>query len=244
MSEPTSSSSSNARLALTRQYAQGDSLSELLASDSHEAEQYRFLRHSLLRRLEGGKCNVIAVSSTNDGVSMATAVKLAASLEEPGIFRVLLIDADLRRAGVTRHCSLYPVANDGLDTALANWSLRLSDCVRYLPQPYELSVLPTAARPDIAGRLLASPRFGVLILEARQQYDFVVVHTPPLLPTADCRAMAPWIDGFVVVVTAHHTRREVLEEALNGMREEQVLGLVFSEEQAPRATRAGDRVRE
>ena len=240
MSETSSPSST--RLALTRQYAQGDSLAELL-SDSYEAEQYRFLRHSLLRRLTGGKCNVIAVTSTDDGVSMATAVKLAASLEEPGIFRVLLIDADLRRASVTRHCALYPVANDGLDTALSDWSLRLSDCVRYLPQPYELTVLPTAARPDIAGRLLSSPRFGVLILEARQQYDFVVVHTPPLMPTADCRAMAPWIDGFVVVVTAHRTRREVLEEALSGMREEQVLGLVFSDEQTSGSKRVGNRAR-
>ena len=51
---------------------------------------------------------------------------------------------------------------------------------------------------------------------------------PPLLPTADCRAMAPWVDGFVIVVTAHRTTREALEESLNGMREEQVLGLVFS----------------
>jgi hypothetical protein len=40
--------------------------------------------------------------------------------------------------------------------------------------------------------------------------------------------MAPWIDGFVVVVAAHKTPRAVLEEGLNAMRQDQILGLVFS----------------
>ena len=45
--------------------------------------------------------------------------------------------------------------------------------------------------------------------------------------------MAPWIDGFVIVVTAHRTTREVLEEGLNLMRPDQVLGLVFSDADRP-----------
>lgn len=205
-------------------------LVSLLHPSSYDAEQYRHLRHALMRRLEGGRCNVIAVSSPSGGTSHATvAINLAVTLGEPGIFRVLLIDADLRTAVVADQLALEPVTNDGLDTALADWSLPLRDFVRYVPQPDGLTVLPTAARPQLAGRLIASPRFGMLLLEARAQYDFVIVHTPPLAPMADCSAMAPWIDGFVVVVTAHKTTREALDEGLSVMQEDQVLGLVLCE---------------
>jgi Mrp family chromosome partitioning ATPase len=204
-------------------------LVSLLQPDSSEAEQFRCLRYSLLRTLTGGKCNIIAVSSPGNGNGKTTtAINLAVALEEPGIFRVLLVDADLRTAAIADRLALASVKDDGLDTALANWSLGLRDIVRRFPQPYGFGVLPTAPRPDIAGRLIASPRFGMLLEEARQQYDFVVVDTPPLVPAADCRAMAPWIDGFVVVVAAHETPRRVLEEGLNAMRQDQILGLVFS----------------
>jgi Mrp family chromosome partitioning ATPase len=182
-----------------------------------------------LRTLQGGKCNVIAVTSPSNGSGKTTtAINLAATLEEPGIFRVLLVDADLRTAAIADRLALASVCDDGLDAALANWSLGLRDIVRRFPQPYGFGVLPTAARPDIAGRLVASPRFGMLLDEAREHYDFVVVDTPPLLPAADCRAMAPWIDGFVVVVAAHKTPRAILEAGLNAMSQDQILGLVLS----------------
>jgi Mrp family chromosome partitioning ATPase len=218
-------------LVRSRGSAQCDArLVSLLRPDSYDAEQFRCLRHSLLRRLTPGKCNVIAVSSPNPGSARAsTAINLAASLVEPGVFRVLLIDADLRSPAVARQLALGPVRDDGLDTALSDWSLRLGDFVRYVPHPDGLTVLPTAPRPSTAGHLVSSPRFGMLLMEARQQYDFVIVHTPPLVPTADCRAMSRWIDGFLVVVTAHQTTRDHLEDALNAMSPEQVLGLVFSE---------------
>jgi len=232
---PSQSNSRHDQLALTTpQRPEGDgALVSLLQSDSPEAEQFRCLLHSLLRTLQGGRCNVIGISSPGNGNGKTTtAINLAGALEEPGIFRVLLVDADLRTASIAERLGLRAVNNDGLDTALTNWSLGLSDIVRRFPQHYGFGVLPTAAQPDIAGRLVASPRFGMLLDEAREQYDFVVVDTPPLVPSADCRAMAPWIDGFVVVVAAHKTPRKLLAESLNTMRQEQILGLVFSGDDA------------
>lgn len=204
-------------------------LVSLLQPHLVETEQFRGLRYSLLRTLTKGRCNVIAVTSPGKGNGKTTtAINLAAALEEQGVFRVLLVDADLRTGTIADRLELGAVANDGLDSALVDWSLRLGDVVRRFPQPYGLDVLPTAARPDVAGLLVASPRFGMLLQEARAQYDFVVIDTPSLAPAADCRAMAHWIDGFVVVVAAHKTPRRELEESLNSMRQDKILGLVFS----------------
>lgn len=232
------------QLALTRRISstRDDSrLVCLLQPGSAEAEQFRCLRYSLLRTLTAGRCNVIAVTSPGGGTGKTTtAINLAAALEEAGVFRVLLVDADLRTATIADRLELGAVVNNGLDAALANGSLRLSDIVRNSSEPYGFGILPTAARPDIAGQLFASPRFATLLREAREQYDFIVIDTPPLLPAADCRAMAPWVDGFLVVVAAHQTPRKVLAESLNAMRQEQILGLVFSGDDAsPWFTRRG-----
>lgn len=207
-------------------------LVSLLRRGTAEAEQFRCLRYAVLNQLTKQKCNVIAVTSPDDANGKtSTAINLAAALEEQGIFRVLLVDADLRKAAIAERLELGPVKDDGLDSALANWSLDLADVVRRFPAPYGLDVLPAAARPDVASLLVASPRLGMLLLQARALYDFIVIDTPPLVPLGDCRAIAPWIDGFLVVVAAHETQREALEEGLNAMTSEKILGLVFSEEQ-------------
>jgi polysaccharide biosynthesis transport protein len=201
----------------------------LLQPCSWEAEQFRCLRYSLLRVLGDRECSVIAVSGPcNGNGTTTTAINLAVSLDEGDSFRVLLVDADLRTAAIADRLALGTVTDDGLDTALVNWSIELRDIVRRFPGTFALDVLPTAARPEIAGSLVASPRFGMLLAEARERYDFIIIDTPPLLPAADCRVMMQWVDGFVVVVAAHRTPRKILEEALNVMSQEQILGLVYS----------------
>ena len=64
--------------------------------------------------------------------------------------------------------------------------------------------------------------------EARQQYDYIVMDTPPLAPVQDCRVVARWVDGIVLVVAADHTPRALLEAALDTLEPNKVLGLVFN----------------
>src|SRR5205085_5895355 len=67
----------------------------------------------------------------------------------------------------------------------------------------------------------------LLIREARRHFDCILVDTPPLfLP--DCRLIERWVDGFVVLVTAHKTPRKMLTDALNELDPAKVLGLVFN----------------
>jgi Mrp family chromosome partitioning ATPase len=96
-----------------------------------------------------------------------------------------------------------------------------------------VSVLPAGnvqARPY---ELLASPRFGGLLAEARRIYDYVLVDTPPVAPLADCRLLRPWVDGFIVVVAAHKTPRKLLAEALSVLEPAKVLGVVFNGDDQP-----------
>ena len=81
--------------------------------------------------------------------------------------------------------------------------------------------------------LFRSQRLEALLKEAREQYDYVVLDTPPLGPVSDCALLARWIDGVLVVVAAHRTSRKLLEEALNLLDGASVLGIIFNGDDRP-----------
>ena len=76
--------------------------------------------------------------------------------------------------------------------------------------------------------LLKSPRLGELFEAARRRYDYVVVDTPPAVPFPDCRVLAKVVDGFMFVVSAHRTPRRLVDEALEVLPKEALLGVVFN----------------
>ncbi len=200
----------------------------LLAPTSFEAEQYRTLRHVLEEMHKTGALTTVAVSSAaaQEGKTTTT-INLAAALAEASGTRVLLADADLRRPAVGRQLGLSDRGAPGLADAVLDSRLSLSDVVSAPPQ-LSFSVLPAGRCPAVPYEVLNSTRFGELLEEARQQYDYVVLDTPPLVLVPDCRLLARWTDGFLMVVAANKTPRKVLEDALSVLEPAKLIGLVFN----------------
>jgi len=148
--------------------------------------------------------------------------------------RVLLIDADLRRPMVSKRLGLQGSTVPGLAEAVLDDTLTLDDVVRRHPT-FNLSILPAGRGSDLPYEALKSPRVGKLFEDARSQYDYVLVDTPPLVPLADCRIIGKWVDAFIVVVAAHKTPRKLVEEALSVLDPERILGLVFNRDEQARA---------
>jgi Mrp family chromosome partitioning ATPase len=67
-----------------------------------------------------------------------------------------------------------------------------------------------------------------LVDQMRREYDYVVVDTAPLVLVPDCRIIERWVDGFLIVVTAHRTSRKLLEETLHITEPAKLVGLVFN----------------
>jgi len=140
---------------------------------------------------------------------------------------VLLVDADLRRPAVGRLLSLEDTEGANLVDGILNPALTLDRIVQSRP-PFNLSVICAGQAPPTPYEVLRSPRLEELMEEARRQYDYVVVDTPPLTVVQDCRIMGQWVDGFLLVVAAHRTPRRLIEEALTTLDPTKVLGLVFN----------------
>jgi capsular exopolysaccharide synthesis family protein len=203
-------------------------LVSLLEPTSFAAEQYRALRHMIEQLHRSAELSVIAVSSpdASDGKSM-TAINLAGTLAQAPDARVLLVDADLRGANLAGYLGLDEHEAPGLVEAILDANLTLEAVTQKRPH-LNLSIVPAGRRPSAPYEVLKSPRVGELLAEARRQYDYVIVDTPPLVSVPDGRVTGKWVDGFLIVVAAHRTPRKLLEEALNVMEPTKIVGLVFN----------------
>lgn len=235
--EPTvfKRSATTSELAVERsQPVVDEQLVSLLSPASFEAEQYRVLRHVVETLRKGAGLQVVAVTSPGPGDGKTTtSINLAGALAQSAQARVLLADIDLRRPTVASRLGLSGKRRALVD-ALMDPSVKLEDTVQRLPG-FNLSVLPAGSAVAYY-ELLKSLRLAVLLEEARQQYDYVVLDTPPCVPVPDCRLMSQFVDGFLVVVSAHRTPRGMLAETLNLLDPAKVVGVVFNGDQARRSS--------
>ena len=205
----------------------------LTAPGSFEAEQYRTLNLVLERMQPGRPLRVIAVSSpaVGDGKTTTT-VNLAVTMAQNPAARVLLVDADVRRPAVGRKLGLGKVRLPGLVELIADPGLGIDGLARRVG-PANLSVLLAGRSHADPFDVLRSPRFEEFLRQARESYDSVVLDTPPLLMVPDCRQLSAWVDGILLVVAAHRTPRRLVEEALNVMEPDRLVGLVFNGDDRP-----------
>jgi capsular exopolysaccharide synthesis family protein len=210
-----------------------DQLVSLIAPTSMEADQYRGLRHTVERMRREAGLQMLATTSpgAGDGKTVTT-LNLAGALAQSRTTRVLVIDADLHRPSVAEYLGVDDPRAPGLADVLADEKRSLAETVRRLDRE-NLSVLPAGFCETGVYELLNSPRLAQLLQEARSTFDYVLVDTPPLVPLPDCRLIGEWVDGFLVVVTAHRTPRKALADALNLLDRNKVLGLVFNADDRP-----------
>ena len=207
-------------------------LVSFLAPSSLEADQYRMLRHVVERARQESGWRIFGVTSAGagDGKTITT-LNLAGSLAQSPSTRVLIVCCDLHRETVSEYLGLDR-RRPGLAEAILNEEYTLAAAVRRL-EALNISILPPGDVASSPYELLASPRFGALLNDARRHYDYVLVDTPPVAPLADCRLLGRWVDGFIVVVAANKTPRKLLGEALRMLDSDKVLGTVFNGDEQP-----------
>jgi len=204
----------------------------LTVPTSFEAEQYQVLRLKLESLQRARDIRVLAITSpgVKDGKTL-TAINLAGALSQGSDARVLLIEADLRRPAVSRYLALAEKRSPGLGDIVLDPNRTLGDAVLDIASGFRVVLAGSTGVP--LHEMFRSRRLGSLLHQARQEYDYVVIDTPPLGPVSDCALLARWVDGVLLVVAAHKTSRRVLEEALNLLEGEQLLGIVFNGDDRP-----------
>jgi capsular exopolysaccharide synthesis family protein len=150
----------------------------------------------VLRKAEMEQCRVLMVSSATGGEGKTTlATQLALSLARAGR-RTVLVDFDLRRPAFDEVFGL-PL-EPGVCEVLRQQA-ELSSLVHQTATG-NLAVV-TAGRWDrLALASLSNGAAASMFKELRDEYDFVVIDTSPILPVADARFVSQYVDSVVLSV--------------------------------------------
>jgi receptor protein-tyrosine kinase len=169
--------------------------------DNARSEKLRGLRTELLLLNEGTRgANTVAVISPGAGEGRSQlSAELAIAFAQLGR-RTLLVDADLRNP--SQH-TLFGATNEhGLSRSISNFEKPIYHPVRGLPQMHVLTAGPIPANPL---ELLSDGRFEKLFTDWRNNYEFLVLDTPPLSKCADGIAIATLAGRVLVLSRARHT---------------------------------------
>ena len=181
-----------------------------LRPNSEAAECYRSLRTSILLSALDCPPKVLLVTSPlpQEGKT-TTSVNCAIVLAQRGS-RVLLVDADLRRPGVHRAFGFD--RKGGLSTVLAG-TTTIESVMKTYPEVPNLSILPAGPPPPHPAELLDASKMRSLIAEWRQEYDHVIIDTPPALSVTDPVLLSVEADSIILVIRSGKTTKDALRRA-------------------------------
>ncbi len=194
---------------------------------SQTAEAFRAVRTALYFNTQGKEHSVIQVTSPTPGDGKTTlAANLAVSIAQSGK-RCLLVDADMRRP---RQAVTFGIqSEEGFATILSGQS-HWRDVVQECEEVGGLSVLPSGAKPNNPAELSSLPAVKDLIEELREEYDFVIIDTPPLLAVTDPCPIAARVDGVILTLRIKKNVRISAERASEILRNlgANIIGLVVN----------------
>jgi polysaccharide biosynthesis transport protein len=176
------------------------------------AENYKAIRTSLLLSSVGKPPKHILLTSAGpEEGKTVTSINLATAIAQSE-YRVLLVDADLRKPRIHK---VFKMDNSkGLSTYLAGASDM--DIIREGPLP-NLSIIPSGPIPPNPSELLGSGRLVEMLGLLGGKYDIVIWDSPPLLTVVDSLILGKVLDGSIIVARAGKTTYEVLGKGLKSL---------------------------
>ena len=162
-------------------------------------EAYKVLRTNVQFCSFNKVIKTIAITSCNSGEGKTTtSINLAISLARAGV-RVLLIDADLRKPMTMKR--LGSSVRSGLSNLISGYA-KLDDVINK-SNVSNLYYIACGPKPPNPAELLATKEFGDFLQVVREQFDIVLIDTPPLGSVIDCAIIAAKVDGTLLVICAN-----------------------------------------
>ncbi len=198
--------------------AKGDS--DLIEENDRSvlAESFRImttnLQYLLVNAKNEGKGYCIYTTSTVKGEGKTfTSINLAMTLANTGK-KVILIGADLRNPQLQRYDTESKSAI-GVSDYLVNEDHRLESLIHDSKFHPNLKLFLSGSIPPNPSELLRQSKFGRMIHELREQYDYVIVDTAPSMLVADTFLISKYADLILYVTRAGYTEKKLLNFAVD-----------------------------
>ncbi|MBC7619219.1 MAG: polysaccharide biosynthesis tyrosine autokinase [Candidatus Saccharibacteria bacterium] len=212
---------------LIKAQAPGNHLLAISQPDDPGVESLRSLRTALQFAMLDARNNVVLFTGPTPGIGKSfTSANFAAVLSAGGK-RVLLIDADMRKGHLHQFFGMK--RGHGL-SELITGTRALSEVVLRNVAP-NLDLLTTGTIPPNPGELLMSPATLQLLQTLSDQYDLVLIDTPPVLAVSDTQVIASHAGTVFLVARAEVTALGELQESVKrlGQTGVSIQGVVFND---------------
>lgn len=175
------------------------------------AEQVRGLRNRLVAMNPDGEPKTLVVSSAVRGEGKTvSALNLAMAFAELERQRVVIVDADLRRPSCERYLNLN--SEPGLTDVLVGQA-SVDKLLR--PAGYrQLMLLGAGSRVENPAEVLSSSRLDQLLQRLKENFQYVVIDSPPVLPSTDAGVLSAAADGTVMVIRLEQSQKNQSRDAL------------------------------
>ena len=190
------------------------------------AEAYRVIRTSVQFAQAGKELKTIAITSCtpNEGKSM-TIANLAIVLTQAGK-SVLIMDCDMRNPTVHKNFNLSNKV--GLSSCIS-MGTAVADAVQGTGIE-GLDALTAGVIPPNPSELLGSERMQNILQRAKEEYDYVLIDTPPVLPVTDSLVLGRMVDGLILVIDSGEIKVEMARDVKNQLVHSgaNILGVVLN----------------
>jgi capsular exopolysaccharide synthesis family protein len=191
------------------------------------AECCRAIRTNLLFMTPDTPLRSLVVTSPGPKEGKTTsAISLAIAMAQSGS-RTLIIDTDLRRPRVHK---TFGLQNQGGVTTVLVGDSDLKDVIKSTEVP-GLDVLPSGPIPPNPSELLHTAKFQEMLAKLREQYDRIILDSPPVGAVADALILSSYVEGVVVCFRAMKTNKELAARTRRALADvnARVLGVVVND---------------
>ena len=154
-------------------------------------ESYREIR-TYLTINDNMKTILVTSAEMNEGKT-TTICNLAKCFGELDDIKVILIDCDFKKRGVSRKLG---ISNPFGVSDIVFGNKKLDECIQKVE---DIDVLPSGGVPNNTSMLLNSKAMKNLVSELREKYDYVFIDSPPICRLNDACIIAQYVDGTVLV---------------------------------------------
>ncbi|WP_294187303.1 CpsD/CapB family tyrosine-protein kinase [uncultured Clostridium sp.] len=189
------------------------------------AESYRTLRTNIQYSSFDKEYKVIVITSSEPGEGKSTTAGNLALCMAQGDKRVILVDCDLRRPSIHKKFKVSNLAG------LSDVIIGKSDLSKVMHRYNKNLVLLTSGKiPPNPSEMLSSKSMENLLEKLRENFDYVILDTPPVQAVTDSQILSTKADGTILVVRAERTKKESVNNAINLLKKvnANVIGTVLN----------------
>ena len=185
-------------------------------------ESYREIRTYLTINDEM-KTILVTSAEMNEGKT-TTICNLAKCFGELDDIKVILIDCDFKKRGVSRKLG---ISNPFGVSDIVFGNKKLDECIQKVE---DIDVLPSGGVPNNTSMLLNSKAMKNLVSELREKYNYVFIDSPPICRLNDACIIAQYVDGTVLVNASKEIDSKVAKLTLEKLKKvgANIIGVVLN----------------